>query len=135
MMSDLDKKHIEDFLFRVGGEIANNAKDISPFATGALRTDIQVWDDNISELEIEIGNSTLLTTKQGVLYAPFVHEGTGKYARDKSKTNGKLKHGGIKPQPYLDNALSDYDFNPALSELGDKICEDVFENIKKGFNK
>ncbi|MFA9238282.1 MAG: hypothetical protein ACEQSQ_00150 [Candidatus Paceibacteria bacterium] len=137
MISDIDKNHIEAFLFRVGSEIVNDAKDIAPFATGNLQADIQVWKDNISNLEIEIGNSSTTGTgkENPGNYALYVHEGTGIYARNQSKTNGRLKKGGIKPQPYLENAVNNYDSKPALDDLGDKICEDVFENIKKGFNK
>ena len=137
MISDIDKKHIEAFLFRVGNEIAIDAKDLAPYATGNLERDIQVRDDNISKLEIEVGNSSITGTgkENPGNYALYVHEGTGIYARNRSKTNGRLKKGGIKPQPYLENAVDNYNFKPALDDLGNKICEDVFENIKKGFDK
>lgn len=138
MISDIDKNHIEAFLFRAGNEIAGDAKDIAPYVTGNLESDIQVWDDNISNLEIEIGNSKLAP------YAVFVHDGTKAHEiRPKNakalKTpfgyRKKVNHPGIKANPYLQNAVDNYDSKPALDDLGDKICEDVFENIKKGFNK
>ena len=138
MISDIDKKHIEPFLFRVAGEIVNDAKDLAPYATGNLEKDIQVWDDNISNLEIEIGNSKLAP------YAIFVHEGTKPHEiRPKNKqalktpfgVRKKVNHPGTKANPYLKKAVDNYNFKPALDDLGNKICEDVFENIKKGFDK
>ena len=138
MISDIDKKHIESFLLRVGNEIVSDAKDIAPYVTGNLERDIQVFDDNISNLEIEVGNSKLAP------YAPYVHYGTDPYTiRPKNakalKTpfgyRKKINHPGIKENPYLQKAVDNYDFKPALDDLGNKICEDVFENIKKGFNK
>lgn len=138
MISDFDKKHIEAFLFRVGNEIVSDAKDIAPYKTGNLESDIQVWDDNISNLEIEIGNSKLAP------YAPYVHYGTDPYViRPKNKqalktpygARKKVSHPGIKANPYLQKAVDNYNSTRALDDLGDKICEDVFENIKKGFNK
>ena len=138
MISNADKKHIEAFLFKVGGEIVRDAKDIAPYATGNLQSDIQVWDDNISNLEVELGNSRLAP------YAWYVHEGTDPYViRPKNakalKTpygpRKKVNHPGIKANPYLENAVLIYNSKPALDDLGNKICEDVFINIKKGFNK
>ncbi|MGE4517307.1 MAG: HK97 gp10 family phage protein [Arcobacteraceae bacterium] len=137
-MNDIDKKHIEAFLFRVGSEIANDAKDLAPYATGNLERDIQVFDDNISNLEIEIGNSKLTP------YARFVHDGTEPHEiRPKNKkalktpfgVRKKVNHPGTKANPYLQKAVDNYNFNPALSELGDKISEDVFESIKKSLKK
>ena len=138
MISNADKKHIEAFLFKVGGEIVRDAKDIAPYATGNLQSDIQVWDDNISNLEVELGNSRLAP------YAWYVHEGTDPYViRPKNakalKTpygpRKKVNHPGIKANPYLENAVDNYNSKPALDELGNKICENTFESIKKGFNK
>jgi hypothetical protein len=138
MISNADKKHIEAFLFKVGGEIVRDAKDIAPYATGNLQSDIQVWDDNISNLEVELGNSRLAP------YAWYVHEGTDPYViRPKNKKalktpygpRKKVNHPGIKANPYLENAVDNYNSKPALDELGNKICENTFESIKKGFNK
>lgn len=138
MISDIDKNHIEAFLFRVGSEIVSDAKNLAPYATGNLERDIQLWDDNISNLEIEVGNSKLTP------YAVFVHDGTKPHEiRPKNKKalktpfgpRKKVNHPGTKANPYLQNAVDNYDSKPALNDLGDKICEDVFENIKKGFNK
>lgn len=138
MISDIDKNHIEAFLFRVGSEIVSDAKNLAPYATGNLERDIQLWDDNISSLEIEVGNSKLTP------YAVFVHDGTKPHEiRPKNKKalktpfgpRKKVNHPGTKANPYLQNAVDNYDSKPALNDLGNKICEDVFENIKKGFNK
>lgn len=152
MISDIDKKEIEKFLFRIGSGIVRDAKDIAPIGPdrivnnteiqgGNLQADIKVWDDNISSLEIEVGNSDITP------YAIFVHEGTKPHIiRPKNKKGlankktgaffGKeVHHPGTKANPYLQNAVDNYDSKPALNDLGDKICEDVFENIKKCFNK
>jgi hypothetical protein len=138
MISDTDKEHIEAFLFQVGNGIVNNAKDIAPYVTGNLERDIQVFDDNISNFEIEVGNSKLAP------YAPYVHYGTDPYViRPKNKqalrtpygARKKVNHPGIKANPYLQKAVDNYDLEPALDDLGNKICSNVFENIKKGFNK
>jgi hypothetical protein len=138
MITNKDKKNLEAFLFRVGSEIVSDAKDFAPYATGNLERDIQLWDDNISNLEIEVGNSKLTP------YAVWVHDGTKPHEiRPKNKKalktpfgpRKKVNHPGTKANPYLQNAVDNYDSKPALNDLGDKICEDVFENIKKGFNK
>lgn len=152
MISNADKKHIEAFLFRVGSEIVSDAKDIAPIGPdrivnntevngGNLQADIKVWKDNISNLEIEVGNSKLTP------YAIFVHEGTRPHIiRPKNKKGlankktgaffGKeVHHPGTKANPYLQNAVDNYNSKPALDELGNKICENTFESIKKGFNK
>jgi hypothetical protein len=138
MITNKDKKNLEAFLFRVGSEIVSDAKNLAPYATGNLERDIQLWDDNISNLEIEVGNSKLTP------YAVWVHDGTKPHEiRPKNKKalktpfgpRKKVNHPGTKANPYLQNAVDNYDSKPALNDLGDKICEDVFENIKKGFNK
>ena len=152
MISDIDKKHIEAFLYRVAGEIVNDAKDLAPIGPdrivnnteiqgGNLQADIKVWDDNVSNLEIEVGNSDLTP------YAKFVHEGTRPHIiRPKNKRGlankktgvffgKKVNHPGTKANPYLQNAVDNYNFNRALSELGDKIGEDIFKNKKKCLEK
>lgn len=138
MISDIDKEHIEAFLFRVGSGVSSFAKDLAPYATGNLESDIQIFDDNISNLEIEIGNSKLAP------YAVFVHEGTkpheikpknAKALKTPFGYRKKVNHPGTKARPYLQLAVDNYDSTQALDDLGDNICEDVFENIKKSFNK
>jgi len=137
MISDLDNKEIQKFLFRAASEIVSDAKDIAPYATGNLQADIQVWDDNIENLEVEVGNSKLAP------YARFVHEGTKAHViRPKTKKalktpwgpRKKVNHPGTKANPYLQKAVDGYNAENALDELGDKINEDIFKEIKKGFN-
>lgn len=87
-MDDIDKQELEKFLFRVGSEIVSDAKDIAPYATGNLQSDIQVFDENISSLEIEVGNSKLTP------YAIYVHEGTSAHEiRPKNKKALKTPYG------------------------------------------
>lgn len=137
-MDDIDQEQIENFLFRVGSEIVSDAKDIAPYVTGKLQRDIQVWDDNISNLEIEVGNSRLTP------YAVFVHDGTKPHEiRPKKKKalktpygpRKKVNHPGTKANPYLQKSVDNYDSSRALNDLGENISEDIFKNIKKGFNK
>ena len=85
MISDMDKEHIEAFLLGVGSEIVSDAKDIAPYATGNLERDIQVFDEKISKLEIEVGNSKLTP------YAIFVHEGTKPHEIRPKNKKGCLK--------------------------------------------
>lgn len=138
-MDDIDDKEIENFLFRVGSEVASEAKDLAPYETGNLERDIQVFDDNISNHEIEVGNSKLTP------YAIHVHEGTGIYGIKKKPITPKNKKAlktpyglkksvkGQKAQPYLDDALKNYNPDRALSDLGDKISEELFKDIEKNF--
>lgn len=55
----LKNKPLEKLLFRIATEVANRAKTIAPVDTANLKKDIQVFDDNIHNLEVEIGNTTL----------------------------------------------------------------------------
>ena len=64
------KRHLKNFLFRIGSGIVLKAKYIAPIKTGNLKKDIQVFDDRIEGLEIEVGNTKLAP------YAKFVHDGT-----------------------------------------------------------
>lgn len=117
-----------NLLFRIGSEIVNEAKDNAPYRTGNLQRDIQVWSTSLDGLELELGNSKL------AYYAPYVHEGTGKRARNKAKTNGKIKRGGIKPQPYLTDAVEEYvngsGLERALSDAADDIGEEILVDIE-----
>ena len=122
-----DLKSIKNLLFRVGSEVANEAKDKAPYRSGNLKRDIQVFDKDIDNLEISVGNSKLAS------YAPFVHQGTGKRARGRS--NGRIKKGGIKAQPYLEDGLKKYlssgDMDRALKDCGEDIQEEFKTNLKK----
>jgi len=138
-----DDQAIKNLLFRIGSEVASKAKDLAPYDTGNLQKDIQVWDENIDNYEISIGNSKLTP------YAPFVHSGTGihgKYKRKITPKKGKalktpygLKASvdGQKANPYLINGLEEYvnggGLNRALNDTGDDISEEVFKNISESF--
>lgn len=94
--------------------VERSAKQGCPVDSGALRADIQSTV-KVSDAAIvgRIGNT--------VGYAPYVHNGTGIYAKDGNgrKTpwfvpagiSGKYSTGwitrGQKPQPYLENARSE----------------------------
>ena len=141
IMDDLDNKAIQKLLFRFGSEIVDIAQDNAPYVSGNLHNDIQIFDENLTNLEIEVGNS-LLTP-----YAPFVHEGTGIYGKYKRKITPKKGKAmktpwgyrtsikGQKAQPYLSDAVQSYissgAFDKAIDAAGDEISEDIFKNLKE----
>lgn len=124
-----DIKAMQNLLFRIGAEVVNEAKDIAPYKTGNLKKDIQVFDDNIDNLELTIGNSKL------AYYAPYVHQGTGKRARGKSKAPHK---NGQKPQPYLEDSMQKYissgSLDRALNDAGEEITDNFKKQLKKTLN-
>lgn len=131
---------IEKLLFRVGSEVANEAKEIAPYKTGNLKRDIQVFDEHLGRGEVSIGNSLLAK------YAPYVHEGTGIYGKMQKKITPKNKKAlktpfgvfksvnGQKAQPYLRDGLSNYiksgGFDRAINDCGDELSEVIFDNLK-----
>ena len=119
---------VKNMLFRIASEVESEARDKAPWRTGNLARDIQVFDSNINDLSISVGNSKLAP------YAPYVHEGTGKRARNKSKTSGRIKKGGIKPNPYIEDGLNKYiqdgNLDRALEECGEEIGESFLRSIK-----
>lgn len=131
---------IENLLFRVGSEVANEAKEIAPYQTGNLKRDIQVFDEHIGKGEVSIGNSLLAK------YAPYVHEGTGLYGKHKKRITPKNKKAlktpfgifkstkGQKAQPYLTDGLSNYikngGFDRAINDCGDELSEEIFDTLK-----
>lgn len=60
---------VEALLLRVAHEIEAEAKETAPKVEGDLVRDIQVFMDDLANLEVSIGNSKLIE------YAPFVHGG------------------------------------------------------------
>ncbi len=123
---DNDKlQAIEKLLFRVGAEVVNEAKEIAPYKTGDLKRDIQVFDEHINKGEVSIGNSLLAK------YAPYVHYGTGRQAKGKSKAPKKK---GQKAQPYLSDGLNNYirsgGFDRAINDCGNEISEEIFKGLK-----
>lgn len=122
-----DLKAAKNLLFRIASEVANEAKDIAPYLSGNLKKDIQVFTADIDNLEVSIGNSKLAP------YAPYVHQGTGKRAR--GKTTGRIKKGGIKPQPYLEDGLKKYmssgGLDRALDDTANEIKDEFIDGLKK----
>ena len=121
-----DMKAAKNLLFRIASEVANEAKDIAPYLSGNLKKDSQVFTDDIDDLEVSIGNFKLAP------YAPYVHQGTGKRAR--GKTTGRIKKGGMKPQPYLENGLKKYmssgGLDRALDDTANEIKDDFVSDLK-----
>ncbi len=120
------KTPAQKFLFRIASEAKRDAKAKAPYITRNLRHDIQVFDDNIEQNEVAIGNTLLAP------YALYVHQGTGLYARERGKTSGRIKKGGIKPNPYLENAVSEVLEPTSLNALADSLADDVGEDVVKG---
>lgn len=133
----LKNKPFEKLLFKVATEVANRAKTIAPVDTSNLKKDIQVFDDNIHNLEVEIGNTTLAP------YAPFVHEGTGIYGKRKKRIKPKKAKAletpfgyfksvaGQEAQPYLEDAAKEVLTGANLNKMTASLAEDVGEEIVK----
>lgn len=133
----MKNKAYEKLLFRVATKIANRAKAIAPVVSANLKKDIQVFDDNIHNLEVEIGNTTLAP------YAKHVHEGTGIYGKYKKRIIPKKKKAlktpfgiyksvrGQKAQPYLLDAATQMLTNANLSKMTNSMVDSVGDEIVK----
>ncbi len=139
-MSDDINKPIKNFLYRIGSEVANEAKDNAPYRSGNLKRDIQVFTDNLDDLEVSIGNTNLAP------YAKFVHTGTGLFGPAKKRITPKNKKAlktpyglkksvaGMKANPYLEDGAKEYlnsgGFNRAVDSMTDEIGEQIFKDIE-----
>lgn len=133
----MKNKAYEKLLFRVATKVANRAKAIAPVVSANLKKDIQVFDDNIHNLEVEIGNTTLAP------YAKHVHEGTGIYGKYKKRIIPKKKKAlktpfgvyksvkGQKAQPYLLDGATQMLTNANLSKMANSMVDSVGEEIVK----
>ncbi|CUU80055.1 HK97 gp10 family phage protein [Campylobacter hyointestinalis] len=137
------KQIFEKFLFRVGSEVANEAKKIAPYKTGNLKKDIQVI--SVNDKSVTIGNTKLAP------YAKFVYFGTKphiiKVKKAKALANKKsglvfgkkVNHPGTKANPYLKNALDSYikggGFTRAKSALANEVRNRIVNDIKKAVKK
>jgi len=115
-------KALQDMLKRVGQEVANRAKEIAPVDTGNLQIDIHSFDYKLPLGIVEIGNTKIAP------YAKFVHDGTKPYDVLVTKRKGKtlkkpyrLKHPGIKANPYLEKALKDVVSSGAIEQIADAV--------------
>ena len=133
-MKNIDK-YLKDFLFRVGSGVAQVAKEkTAPIRTGNLKRDIRVFEANASE--VKIGNTLKIK------YAKYVHSGTRAYIiKPKNKKalankkaglffGKKVKHPGIKANPYLLNAWNIYR-NGGLKRASDELAQNVGKDIVK----
>lgn len=132
----------ENFLFQVGSEVAEIARDkTAPFKTGNLKRDIQVI--NVSSKSVTIGNTLKAS------YAKFVHNGTGIYGPKKAKITPKKARAlktpygfkksikGQKANPYLENAFNEYlksglkrATKSLAKEIGKKMASDIKITLK-----
>lgn len=131
---------VQELLLRIGHEIEAEAKEIAPKVEGDLARDIQVFIDNLDNLEISIGNSKLIE------YAPFVHGGTGLYGPKKKRITPRTKKAlktpfgprksiaGMKANPYmfnaLDNFLSSGKLDIIYEEFSDRLGDDIFNAVR-----
>lgn len=134
-MKNIDK-FLKDFLFRVGSGVAQVAKEktapISNLKTrGTLKRNIRVFSATSSE--VKIGNTA------EVKYAKFVHFGTKPYVIKPKKKKAlywgvrpvkRVKHPGIKANPYLLNAWNIYK-NGGLKRASDELAQNVGKEIVK----
>lgn len=136
-MKNIDK-YLKDFLFRVGSGVAQVAKEkTAPIRTGNLKRDIRAFEANASE--VKIGNTLKIK------YAKYVHSGTRAYTiKPKNKKalankkaglffGKKVKHPGIKANPYLLNAWNIYkngDLKRASDELAQSLGKEILKDIK-----
>lgn len=130
-------------LGRVGLGLVARAKRQAPVQRGDLKSDIQLFDQNIYNYEISVGNSRL------VGYAVWVHEGTGVYGpsgksiKPRRKKALKTPYGprksikGQKAQPYFENALNEYvlkgGLDQAIDSFGDDISQEIAKDLKTAF--
>ena len=133
-MKNIDN-FLKDFLFRVGSGVAQVAKEkTAPIRTGNLKRDIRVFEANASE--VKIGNTLKIK------YAKYVHSGTRAYTiKPKNKKalankkaglffGKKVKHPGIKANPYLLNAWNIYE-NGGLKRASDDLVHNLGKEIVK----
>ena len=106
------KRHLKNFLFRIGSGIVLKAKYTAPIKTGNLKK--------------EVGNTRLAP------YAKFVHDGTAPHVikpkRMKALANvktgqmfgKKVNHPGTKANPYLLNAAEDFFDSQDLNKVSQR---------------
>ena len=131
---------VEALLLRVAHEIEAEAKEVAPKVEGDLARDIQVFMDNLANLEVSIGNSKLIE------YAPFVHGGTGLYGPKKKRITPREKKAlktpygprksiaGQQAQPYLTDAaasiLSSGKLDRIFDDFTDRLGDEVFDAVR-----
>ncbi len=109
----------------------------APYKEGRLRGDITVFQQTKAH-EVEIGNTKLID------YAVYVYHGTKPHVIKPKRAKAlktpygyrkKVNHPGTKANPYLDIALENVvrsgRFGALLSDMGDDMSEEMFENITK----
>lgn len=135
-MSGFAKTEIERFLYRVGSEVVNEAKEIAPRQTSNLARDIQVV--RTAKNEVVIGNTKLAE------YALFVHNGTKPHTiKAKNKKALKtpfgykksVKHPGTKANPYLLNALKSYTNSSQFARASVVVLDDIGLKLKLDIEK
>ena len=129
------EKALQDALYQIGVEVANEAKKVAPVQSSNLKNDIQVFSAKLPIGIVEVGNTQMAP------YAKFVHFGTEPYIivpkRKKALKTPygvykKVKHPGIKANPYLHRGLE----NALRGDSIDKIIEQngLEEAIVKDLN-
>jgi len=135
-----EQKALESLLLDIGKAVQNIADDIAPKRTKDLANDITVFDDNLSNLSLSVGNTLLID------YAPYVHKGTGIYGAKKRRISPTKKKAlktpfglrksikGQKAQPYLEDALQEVissgQMDRMLGNYADDLGKDIFKSIE-----
>lgn len=126
------------FLFRIGSGVRYRAKQVVPYKTGNLKTDIQVFDERIDSFSISVGNTKLAP------YAKFVYFGTRPHVIKPKKMKvlankksgqifGKsVNHPGTKANPYLEKAFSEYVASASFIKAKEQLASDVGEEVVRG---
>jgi hypothetical protein len=132
---------IKRFLSVSGDMVASEIASEAPVRAGRLRGDITIFDENINNGVVEVGNSSYID------YAKYLYFGTKPYvitpkskkalywkgARNPSK---KVNHPGIKADKYLDRGFENaFPKIEKLSERmgiesGDIILKKLSDNLK-----
>lgn len=149
-MGDVREKKLLEELAKT---VVEAAQGKAPEVTGELKGSIDII--SVSDTEAIVGHTSLdklvVDSKYGkVIYPIFVHEGTGPYVIEpkEKKSLGwggsklkreyfakRVKHPGIKAQPYFDEALKSPEIDNVISEYGDKTIKDLSLKLDRSWKK
>jgi hypothetical protein len=139
----------EKLIAALAAKVVEEAQNKAPIKTGTLKRSIKVL--SLAKDEAIVGhdyNEPKLIADKGekIIYPIYVHEGTGPYTiKPKEKKalawgkggskiiRKKVKHPGIKPQPYLDEALKSPKIDDVLSQYGDMTIKDIALSLERKF--
>jgi len=138
---------IKKLLAKLAAVVRKRAHDLAPKVTGQLRESIKILsiDDNEAVVGHDIvPNITVTAHGEKIIYPIFVHEGTGPYTiepktkqalhwKGASHPVRKVKHPGIKAQPYFSQALDSQEIDDTINSFGDDMLRELSIEIGKKF--